>query len=128
MEHKIKITSCYYRAVETGKKLFEIRLDDRGYQAGDTLILQEYDETRQYTGQELVFNIGYVTSYEQKPGFVVFSLIDQDNNSFNESIRERLCHYPITETNSKLSIIALNMTNNKLSDNEFRKFVRNTMR
>ena len=49
-EHKLKTDPAVYDAVRTGVKTFEIRFDDRGYQAGDILILCK---TR-YTGAEMV--------------------------------------------------------------------------
>lgn len=40
MEHKLKILPEYFEAVKSGSKTFEVRKDDRGFQAGDTLFLQ----------------------------------------------------------------------------------------
>lgn len=45
----------FHRAVKSGIKGFEIRKDDRPegrYEVGDTLILQEYDPEKGYTGAE----------------------------------------------------------------------------
>ena len=81
MNHKLKILSCYFVAVLEGRKTFEIRYDrDRGFQAGDTVLLQEHGKDPvthaiKYTGRELFAKIGYVTAFEQKPGYVVFSLL-----------------------------------------------------
>ena len=83
MHHTIKIAQPYFDAVQEGKKTFEIRFDDRGYQAGDTLTMREWDVTKrelrnpgaEYTGREITRTIGYVTSFEQKPNMVVFSLL-----------------------------------------------------
>ncbi len=39
MVHELKIIPDFFEAVASGKKKFEVRYDDRGYQAGDELIL-----------------------------------------------------------------------------------------
>lgn len=84
MEHKLKIEPAFFEAVISGRKNFEIRKDDRGFQAGDTVTLCEYDpeykgfyqsEDQKYTGRTTSAVIGYVTAFEQQPGYVVFSLV-----------------------------------------------------
>lgn len=83
MHHDLKTLPPYFIAVLDGRKTFEIRKDDRGYQAGDTVTLHEYDPKSRtslpiedrYTGRAETFEIGYVTAYEQQPGYVVFSLL-----------------------------------------------------
>ena len=50
MKHELKIHPKYYRAVLLGLKKVEIRLNDRNYQEGDLLILNEFDpKTEKYT-------------------------------------------------------------------------------
>jgi hypothetical protein len=81
--HDIKILPKYYRRVEDGTKTFEVRENDRDYQAGDTVSLHEFDPARAdrnandsayYTGKILgPFTIGYVFNLDEKR--VVFSLI-----------------------------------------------------
>lgn len=48
--HYLKTLPAYFDAVHRGDKTFEIRSNDRDFQTGDTLVLQEYhpqrDETR----------------------------------------------------------------------------------
>lgn len=84
MHHELKILPPYFEAVIDGRKTFEIRKDDRGFQAGDTVTLREYDPAKVqigtpkewgYTRREYKAKIGYVTAYEQQPGYVVFSLV-----------------------------------------------------
>lgn len=41
--HELKTTPGYFEQVWTGAKTFEIRYDDRGYQRGDEVVLQEFD-------------------------------------------------------------------------------------
>ncbi len=84
MHHELKILPPYFEAVIDGRKTFEIRKDDRGFQAGDTVTLLEYDpadkgyyrsEVDKYTKRKHDAAIGYVTAYEQQPGWVVFALV-----------------------------------------------------
>ena len=88
MNHVLKITPAYFQAVQEGRKTFEIRHNDRGFQAGDTVTLKEWDENMprpadwmhmhrqewKFTGRSLVKRIGYVSGFEQRPNWVVFSL------------------------------------------------------
>lgn len=72
--HSLKILPQYFDAIVSGLKTFEIRsTNDRTFREGDRVILKEWDG-RNYTGYQITKTIGYVTSFEQKPGFVVFSL------------------------------------------------------
>ena len=48
MTHHLKIKPEYFQAVIDGKKPFEIRNNDRNFQTGDRVILEEY------TGKELI--------------------------------------------------------------------------
>jgi ASC-1-like (ASCH) protein len=72
--HKLRIEPVFFEAVQSGRKTFEIRDDDRGFHVGDTVMLCEFNG--QYTGRRLSAAIGYVTNFEQKPGYVVFSLLN----------------------------------------------------
>lgn len=78
INHELKIQSCYFNAILSGDKLFEIRRNnDRGYQKGDTVTLRECDLGLihiLYSGREINAEITYVTNYEQKPKFVVFGI------------------------------------------------------
>ena len=39
--HKLKTESAFYQAVEAGIKTFELRVNDRNFQVGDMVTLQE---------------------------------------------------------------------------------------
>ncbi len=75
--HELKILDCYYKAVVNGTKTFEIRKNsDRGFQKGDVINLVETEQTRwgpRETGNSVNAVITYVTNYEQKDDYVVFS-------------------------------------------------------
>ena len=70
MKHELKIDKCYLDAKLAGEKLFEIRVNDRGYQKGDMVEYRSYptlNECFKHT-----YEITYVTSYAQQGEYVVF--------------------------------------------------------
>ncbi|QJD55199.1 hypothetical protein Psm1vBMR14_gp48 [Pseudomonas phage MR14] len=72
--HELKIKKCFFEAVTAGDKTFEIRRNnDRGFQKGDTVCLQEVDELGLRTHRSFNCKITYVLNYEQKEDYVVFS-------------------------------------------------------
>ncbi|WP_332237898.1 ASCH/PUA domain-containing protein [Sporolactobacillus sp. KGMB 08714] len=73
--HSLKIEPEYFEPVISGAKPFEIRFNDRNFQAGDSVILKEYVPDSGYTGRHVSRQIGYITDFEQKEGYVVFSLL-----------------------------------------------------
>lgn len=51
----------YFEAVATGKKKFELRLNDFEVREGDTLLLEEWDpKTKEYTGRKVEKKVTYV--------------------------------------------------------------------
>ena len=59
--HDVKLLAQYVKPVASGKKPFEIRYNDRGYQVGDKLILNGWDkEKNEYTGEIIDCLITYV--------------------------------------------------------------------
>lgn len=80
--HELKIAPNFFQQVVRGNKTFEIRKDDRGFQKGDHVILKEFSESlgyldsQRYTGLSVSAEIGFVTSFEQQKGYVVFSLLN----------------------------------------------------
>jgi hypothetical protein len=84
MEHELKIWPEYFAAVADGRKTFEVRVNDRGFQAGDSVKLREYGskgftESLRYTGRSLWFRIGYVLPIDDKR--VAFSLLKESHNA-----------------------------------------------
>lgn len=86
--HVLKCWPNYFQAIVEGRKNFEVRYDDRGFQAGDKVTLREYDpngltESSSYSGREIEATIGYVlhntpprSAEALVPGYVAFSLLD----------------------------------------------------
>jgi hypothetical protein len=89
--HTLKTDEAAYKAVRRGDKNFEVRKDDRMYQAGDAVTLQHHDPNTVPNGfrppwpagQEPnpdlgPFVIGFVLrggQYGVEPGYVAFSLL-----------------------------------------------------
>ena len=77
MRHELKILPNYFQDVWSGKKTFELRKDDRGYQCGDELVLREWDVTG-YTGSVLLVRVTYVLrnaeQYGLKDGYVILGI------------------------------------------------------
>lgn len=83
MTHELKTVNPYFQQVWDGNKNFEIRYNkDRAFQKGDRVHLLEYDsskntiESKKYTGRVIRAEIGFVSPYEQKENYVVFSLLN----------------------------------------------------
>ncbi|EAD8780248.1 DUF3850 domain-containing protein [Listeria monocytogenes] len=68
--HKLKILPEFFREKITLKKSFEIRNNDRNFEVGDTLVLQEFEDGN-YTGREYWEDVIYITDYLQKDDVVV---------------------------------------------------------
>lgn len=64
MLHELKTWPEYFQPIVDGKKTFEIRYNDRNFQEGDFLSLQEYDpaikELNKFTGRIMVVKVTYV--------------------------------------------------------------------
>ena len=73
MIHNLKTHPAYFKRLADGSKTFEIRKNDRGYQAGDVLLLEEFDPagdhdrcgdatcTRsRYTGAVIRYRVGFI--------------------------------------------------------------------
>lgn len=78
VEHYLKCWPNYYHRVIIGKKNFEVRKNDRDFQTGDLLILQEWNpETETFTGNEKTFWIDYILhgpAFGIEEGYCVMSI------------------------------------------------------
>jgi hypothetical protein len=75
--HDLKLIQPYFNDVQRGYKTFEVRRNDRNFQIGDILNLQEYDPVSDtYSGSYGIFWVTYVLSDEQyvKEGFVILGI------------------------------------------------------
>ena len=86
MIHFLKIAPKYFSEVYTGRKMFEVRDNDRGFQVGDIVVLCE-GEKGTFSKRTLPTRITYILddpSYV-KEGFVVFSF---NAISYTEALNE----------------------------------------
>lgn len=61
---KKKIWPKYFEAVASGKKKYELRLNDFEVREGDTLVLEEWDPmTKEYTGRRIEKSVTYVGKF-----------------------------------------------------------------
>lgn len=84
--HVLKTWQDFFQAVADGRKTFDVRKDDRGFQAGDKVVLVEVEnrtsQTLYKTGRSLCADIGYVLHHPVGDAnasfgqYVVFSLLD----------------------------------------------------
>ncbi len=61
--HSLKTWPQYFEAIARGIKTAEFRKDDRLFQAGDTLDLQEYDPDEsppRYTGRSIRMTVSHI--------------------------------------------------------------------
>lgn len=60
--HELKTHPTPFSAVLRKEKLYELRFNDRDFQAGDALWLREWDpETKSYTGRSIDVEVGHMT-------------------------------------------------------------------
>lgn len=82
--HRLKTWPAYFDAVQRGVKTFEVRPDDRGFRAGDCVVLLRYDPATDEISGEAEFVITYVLPGAQfgiEPGYVVFGLAGEDKSA-----------------------------------------------
>jgi hypothetical protein len=81
--HDLKCWPYYFQEVISGNKTFEVRVNDREFEEGDTLRLKEYNPNEKiYTGKTSDFyTIGYVLDLDKYTGsntnHVVLSLLKE---------------------------------------------------
>lgn len=101
--HELKAHPAMYMAVSRGAKTFEIRKDDRAFQAGDVVRLRYYDPLNdtpfprppapEDNFPPLEFTIGFVLrggQYGIEPGYVAFSLLPIEHDMLSDEEFMRL--------------------------------------
>lgn len=75
--HDLKTIQPYFDALKDGSKRFEIRKNDRNFEIGDYLHLQEYDTEKGYSGKDLFFKVSFILDDEtfMQSGYVCMSLL-----------------------------------------------------
>lgn len=78
MTHEIKITEVFADAVISGRKTFEIRKNDRGYNVGDLIhfhVVDDYGLSVRHDLNFFLYQISYVLSgWGLQPDYVVFGI------------------------------------------------------
>lgn len=78
--HSLRCWPEFYAKLESGEKTFELRKDDRGFRAGDMLLLREWlPGTEVYTGRETLRRVTYLMcgpAFGLLPGYVCMALSD----------------------------------------------------
>ena len=74
MVHRLKTAIIFFEAVAAHQKQFEIRKNDRDFQVGDLIVLEEINKEGMHTGRGLTRKIMYMTSFKQQEGYVVLGL------------------------------------------------------
>ncbi|WP_411680446.1 DUF3850 domain-containing protein [Clostridium thailandense] len=77
--HHIKTWTKYFKDAKSGIKPFEVRKNDRDYQVGDTLILEEFDPVKQVkTGAWAPKRVTYKLddAHFVKEGYVILGTVD----------------------------------------------------
>jgi ASC-1-like (ASCH) protein len=77
--HDLKTWIPYFDEIKTGKKTFEVRKNDRNFQTGDKLLLQEYDQEKKvYTGREVCVEVTYILlggNFGIDSGFCILGIV-----------------------------------------------------
>lgn len=67
--HTLKCWPEFFADIDSGKKKFELRKNDRNYQVDDMLVLREWNpETQFYSGREVVKRITYILEHRAGAG------------------------------------------------------------
>lgn len=84
--HYLKTVNPFFMDVYNEKKNFEVRLNDRNYQVGDTLHLQEFVPPETYTGREIRADVIYLLDDARfcKDGYVVMGIEVYAHNFLEE--------------------------------------------
>lgn len=74
--HELKSHIGSFSDIWNGKKLFEYRNNDRSFEIGDILVLQEFNpETGMYTTREMIVGITYIsTEFGIPEGFCILGI------------------------------------------------------
>lgn len=74
--HYLKTWPEYFQHVESGNKTFEVRKNDRYFEVGDILVLEEWrPDSKEYTGKLVDRKVTYVYfGGPVAPGFVVMGM------------------------------------------------------
>lgn len=91
MIHALKILPRYFDAVRNGCKTFELRKNDRDFQVGDYLALNEWDEDH-YTGRTELMEVTYMLNPNEimtcQGNFVILGLCRNGSSRYDNAETE----------------------------------------
>lgn len=94
MIHYLKIHPEPFALVKSGAKPYEVRVDDRNFAVGDTLILEEFDpQSASYSGEKIARRVSCKTSGGQwglPDNLCVLGLCDDDHAGELARLRARI--------------------------------------
>ena len=85
-EHRIKTWPNWFRLLFAGKKTADVRINDRNFKEGDTVVFEEWEpNNEQYTGETIRCTISHVLRIDKIPylgttGWVMLSLAWNDGS------------------------------------------------
>lgn len=68
--HQLKCSTTFFPAIWDRSKPFEVRKNDRDYEEGDVLLLDEYDPVHGHTRRVALRKVTYLLTHEMFPGGV----------------------------------------------------------
>lgn len=83
MKHELKTLPIYFNQIVAGAKTFELRINDRDFKQGDTLLLREFYSMpkksggAQYSGREILVDVTYIlhgAQYGLEKGFCIMAI------------------------------------------------------
>lgn len=85
-EHIVKTLTKFFEPAAEGRKPFEVRINDRDYEVGDTLVQREWDPYGGFSGYETRSTITYVLDDPAycRAGYVVLGLKDASTSRVTE--------------------------------------------
>lgn len=91
MIHQLKIKRSFFIDILYNRKRFEVRYNDRNFQVGDFLGLNEVDEDNRETGHCVIVRVLDVLDDPEycKPGYVIMSIDQTDIYSHIKDCRTR---------------------------------------
>jgi hypothetical protein len=109
--HELKTWPEFFDAVRDGRKTFEVRYNDRGFQTGDLLVLRKWDPRTEVYGEyveppsvsaPLHRRVTYVLSgFGIEPGYVVMGLEEAVTTKRSTAVYE--LHEPSAEAQAHIS-------------------------
>jgi hypothetical protein len=109
-QHELKTINPHFQDQFNGRKTFEIRRDDRGFQVGDTLKLLEYEMfTNTYSGRWVTVFVTHILSgYQSVEDGLVVMCTERRSRLGDDGKVEEFSYQTTVETDEAILIIGQN--------------------